>query len=203
MLTARSWTASASILAKWIALAELSLNTYGDLFSFSAISSALQNEDLANLEKLWLLLEEHHPKEFVLLQSMLTECKNLNKAHLPEHCSVSVPNIIPFLSGCRDLKSLSVFTIAFEDIFKDSSNNFEDHVNFVTSVLISNLPQFEANGKKFMTEEHDQQVKSLFETEFHLRLLWGSSGSTIDIDSRHAKFEKVIHALARLVKNLS
>ena len=186
-------------------MADFTLNTYGDYFGFAAIHSALHNKDLENLEKLWLLLEKLHPKEYEILRQLNELGRTLSSPLMPERQMV-VPNIIPFLSGCRDLKGLGVFKIVYQELFNDSTYKFEDHVEFVTSALISNLPQFEAIGKNFLTEDRDQEVKNLFETEFHLRLLWGSSNLSLsinEIDCRHAKFEKVIHALARLVKKLS
>ena len=45
-------------------------------------------------------------------------------------------------------------------------------------------------------------IKDLFRTELHLRLLWGSSGSLAPAEERHAKFEKVIGALATICKNI-
>ena len=51
-------------------------------------------------------------------------------------------------------------------------------------------------------DSEDPLIADLFRTELHLRLLWGSSGSLAPAEERHAKFEKVIGALATICKNI-
>ncbi len=222
LFTATNWDQSVRTLAKWIRVAGLTRTAFGDDLGFFGVVSALCNPHLAGLKMLWKCLERDYEAEDAAFRTeLLPAMRGLNELAEPspdDAISVTVPHIIPFLSGCKDLKERRTFRAMFGEVFGAPEDNksvdehplFQGHIAQVQKYL-KTLGDFKENAESTLTAEDlkceseaddASIVPDLFRTELHLRLLWGSTGCGAPADERHAKFEKVIAALAAICKNI-
>lgn len=133
----------------------------------------------------------------------------------------TIPHIVPFLSGCKDLKDKRTFRLLYKEIFlsspgdsdqslgdssKDSgdeSSLFQLHLAEMNKFL-QRIEDFKAQADTLMVnfKTSDEAKMEIFRTDFHLRLFWGSRGCMASTEERHMKFDKVINALATICKNI-
>ncbi|CAB4055084.1 unnamed protein product [Lepeophtheirus salmonis] len=109
ILTATSKEQSVALMAKWI-----------------SIASELSNNLLRGITSIWRKLNENYPEDSSCLEHELkSKLKILNEGKFEEIESsessfIVIPHIIPFLSGCKDLRGLKTFRNLFNEIFKFS-----------------------------------------------------------------------------------
>nr|XP_040576962.1 breast cancer anti-estrogen resistance protein 3 homolog isoform X1 [Lepeophtheirus salmonis] len=214
ILTATSKEQSVALMAKWISIAsELSNNLVG----FFNVVNALSNVKLRGITSIWRKLNENYPEDSSCLEHELkSKLKILNEGKFEEIESsetsfIVIPHIIPFLSGCKDLRGLKTFRNLFNEIFKFSKGVpipepfplFNSHIAYAQECSSEkSLDRFRENGLKYINDIEIQDeilLYDLFHTNFHLKLLWGSNGAVNQsCVERISKFEKVISVLANL-----
>ena len=261
ILGASSFGASVAALARWAAVAR-GCADLGDQLAMAAIVGALKNDHLRGLKGLWAEFEKQFPKEFEDLEGRLKPLlDSLNKPNLPletdnvlkdekdsskeESPKVTVPYVIPFICGCKDLKDRKAFRMVFEEIFLSEEEEEKDvevgergqadekegkHVSFSKreprrfgNVDPDSLPAFQHHLRRTHealqgcadlreaaaralgdfradADDVDSRASEAMRCQFHLRLLWGSRAARRGdpSDARHAKFSKVVRALAAI-----
>ena len=79
------------------------------------------NRELAGLKMLWACLAKDFPDEDKTFREGHTaNLEGLNKLQTPtphEEIAVTVPHLVPFLSGCKDLKDRRSFRLMFTEVF--------------------------------------------------------------------------------------
>jgi len=196
----------ADALSAWISTAR-ELFKSGDRFSLSALVLALNDERLRSLRSPWEVLRRERPKSSAELVDLTAAVRRSHdQADGDDGGNVALPDLAPYLSGCRDLKERRVFRKVFADIFgdraesPDASPAFQSHLRCVHEHL-KNLQQLKAAAAAVVAEAPqlaDPLLAEALDTRLHLRLLWGSKGATAAADERHCKFSRVVAALATL-----
>ncbi len=220
-----SFSRSVSLLAQWVSVGS-ECAALGSHLALSAIAGALGNTELRGLRGLWGALRREHPKEERELRERLwPEMKRLNREgimHVGDKGGgrekvLLVPHVVPFLSGCRDLKERRNFREVFREIFLEGKEEegkdvldpdtcplFQVHLRQVQQALQSAPALRDACSTALSDLVADPALEEISRCEFHLRLLWGSravsAGESVasTSDQRHAKFAKVVRALAMI-----
>ena len=106
------------------------------------------NRELAGLKMLWACLAKEFPEEDKTFweehKVNLERINKLQSATTPnEEIAVTVPHLIPFLSGCKDLKDRRSFRLMFAEVFGGGADGGVE-CDTVPADL-DNHPQFQAH----------------------------------------------------------
>jgi hypothetical protein len=210
-LAASNISESARIVAKWIRVSDEARVRLGNYFGFYSIASGLSNsEHLLAWSALWAQLKEDHFEEWQLLHGPIRESirivTDMSEA-MP--AQTTLPHLIPYLVDSVDISSKTVeaqrkeiTAIATDCDQCCDLSIFEAHCEQAYGFAA----QHEAFRKSAQLafrhiNTFEDLLLDLFRTEFHIRLLWGTNG-VVDypnnFDERHAKFAKVLTALASI-----
>uniref|UniRef100_A0A3P8UL67 SH2 domain-containing protein n=1 Tax=Cynoglossus semilaevis TaxID=244447 RepID=A0A3P8UL67_CYNSE len=174
----------ATVLHKFILLAQALKDHAHDLYSFSAVMKALDMSQVVRLQMTWRALRRNHTESAVLYEKKLKPFMNsLNEGDgesWPFTGPVAVPHLIPLL-----------MLMEGEDPVENSDRGCQ---------LLYDLLQ---SARSIAVHAEDYQrgwepVPELLEacrTEFALRLLWGHAGATASRNERYEKFDKILSAL--------
>ncbi|XP_061131442.1 breast cancer anti-estrogen resistance protein 3 homolog isoform X2 [Syngnathus typhle] len=181
----------ATVLHRFILLAQALKEHAHDLYAFSAVMKALDMPQVVRLQMTWRLLRRNHTESAVLFEKTLKPF--MNSLNDSDECisgvPVAVPHLIPVLLQMEDL-----------DFLEDSHRGCQ---------MLFDLLQA-ARRHAAQARQHQEHAKALlasgwtpvpelleaFRTEFALRLFWGQSGAEADSKERHEKFDKILCVLS-------
>lgn len=187
----------AALLHKTIQLAAELKSNMGNMFGFAAVMRALELPQISRLEQTWVTLRQRHTEGAILYEKKLKPfMKNLNDGKESSVLSsTTFPHIIPVLSLLERGVALGEGLEAWEsaevgvDIVMyhlEAARTIAHHGGIYKSNADTKLQDF---------QEHSE-IHELFQTEFQMRLLWGSRGSEGSQSERYEKFDKVLTALS-------
>ncbi|XP_049576006.1 breast cancer anti-estrogen resistance protein 3 homolog isoform X3 [Syngnathus scovelli] len=181
----------ATVLHKFILLAQALKEHAHDLYAFSAVMKALDMPQVVRLQMMWRLLRRNHTESAVLFEKTLKPF--MNSLNDSDECisgvPVAVPHLIPVL-----------LLMEGQDLVEDSHQGCQ---------MLFDLLQA-ARRHAAQARQHQEHAKALlasgwtpvpelleaFRTEFALRLFWGQSGAEADSKERHEKFDKILCVLS-------
>ncbi|KAM4622440.1 breast cancer anti-estrogen resistance protein 3 homolog isoform 2-T2 [Discoglossus pictus] len=182
----------ANTLHRIIQLASELRDFAGDLFAFSAVMKALTLPQVARLEQTWQALREMHTQSAITFQKQLKPAlRELDECHsLPPTDNVVVPHILPVLRVMEGEE--------------DWGGPLEDSCGRLLRVLQA-ARLYAANAELHMNKAEDKlggfephpELREAFQTEFSLRLFWGSKGATVEQSERYKKFDQILTVLSQ------
>ncbi|XP_030006383.1 SH2 domain-containing protein 3C isoform X2 [Sphaeramia orbicularis] len=187
----------AALLHKTIQLAAELKNNMGNMFGFAAVMRALELPQISRLEQTWVTLRQRHTEGAILYEKKLKPfMKNMNDGKESSILSsTSFPHIIPVLSllergmalgeGLEPWESAEV-GVDVVMYHLESARTIAHHGEIYRTNSETKLQGFQERA----------EIHEIFQTEFQMRLLWGSRGSEGSQSERYEKFDKVLTALS-------
>ncbi|XP_073334823.1 SH2 domain-containing protein 3C isoform X2 [Pagrus major] len=187
----------AALLHKTIQLAAELKSTMGNMFGFAAVMRALELPQISRLEQTWVTLRQRHTEGAILYEKKLKPfMKNMNDGKESSALSnTSFPHIIPVLS-------LLERGMAVGDALEpwESAEVGVDVVMYhleAARTIAHHGGIYRTNTEtKLQGLQERAEIHEIFQTEFQMRLLWGSRGSEGSQSERYEKFDKVLTALS-------
>ncbi|XP_054468448.1 SH2 domain-containing protein 3C isoform X2 [Anoplopoma fimbria] len=187
----------AALLHKTIQLAAELKSNLGNMFGFAAVMRALELPQISRLEQTWVTLRQRHTEGAILYEKKLKPfMKNMNDGKESNALSnTSVPHIIPVLSllerGMAVGEALEPWESAEVGVdvvmyHLEAARTIANHGEIYRTNTESKLQGFQERA----------EIHEIFQTEFQMRLLWGSRGSEGSQSERYEKFDKVLTALS-------
>uniref|UniRef100_A0A3P8UPS3 SH2 domain-containing protein n=1 Tax=Cynoglossus semilaevis TaxID=244447 RepID=A0A3P8UPS3_CYNSE len=158
----------ATVLHKFILLAQALKDHAHDLYSFSAVMKALDMSQVVRLQMTWRALRRNHTESAVLYEKKLKPFMNsLNEG------------------DARDLENSDRGCQLLYDLLQSARSiavHAEDYQSHAHSLLSGWEPV--------------PELLEACRTEFALRLLWGHAGATASRNERYEKFDKILCVLS-------
>ncbi|KAM8946687.1 breast cancer anti-estrogen resistance protein 3 homolog [Pelodytes ibericus] len=164
----------------------------GDLFAFSAVMKALMLPQVTRLEQTWQMLRQTYTQSAISFQKQLKPAlRELDEClSQPPVNNVVVPHILPVLKALEG-----------ED---DWGGPVEESCRRLLRVLqtarsnVANADQHWNNAEtKLKDFQPHPELREAFQTEFSLRMFWGSKGASVDQSERYKKFDKILSVLSQ------
>ncbi|XP_076004229.1 breast cancer anti-estrogen resistance protein 3 homolog isoform X2 [Genypterus blacodes] len=180
----------ATVLHKFITLAQALKEHAHNLYSFSAVMKALETPQIMRLEMTWQALRRNHTESAVLFEKTLKPFMNsLNEGDDSViQGPVALPHLIPLLMAMEG---------------DDPVENSERGCQLLYDVLQSarnaalHAPDYQRHADSLLTGwDPVPEMLEAFRTEFALRLFWGQSGAEASKEERYMKFDKILCVLS-------
>ncbi|XP_019128016.2 SH2 domain-containing protein 3C isoform X2 [Larimichthys crocea] len=187
----------AALLHKTIQLAAELKSNLGNMFGFAAVMRALELPQISRLEQTWVTLRQRHTEGAILYEKKLKPfMKNMNDGKESSALSnTSLPHIIPVLSLLERGMALGEALEPWE-----SAEVGVDVVMYhleAARTIAHHGGIYRTNAEtKLQGLQERAEIHEIFQTEFQMRLLWGSRGSEGSQSERYEKFDKVLTALS-------
>uniref|UniRef100_A0A670KKG5 SH2 domain containing 3A n=1 Tax=Podarcis muralis TaxID=64176 RepID=A0A670KKG5_PODMU len=183
----------AAILHKIIQLAVELWKSAGDLFALSAVMKALQLPQITRLEQTWRQLRQNHTQSAITFEKMLKPLMGcLNRAEgnsVPTLKEVAVPHILPLLCLMEG-----------EEVWGSNEETCDALLRTLEAArfMATNASAYRISAEaKLQGFQGTPELLEAFQTEFSLRLFWGSRGADVDRVERHKKFEQILTVLSQ------
>ncbi|XP_068561938.1 SH2 domain-containing protein 3C isoform X1 [Cebidichthys violaceus] len=187
----------AALLHKTIQLAAELKSSLGNMFGFAAVMRALELPQISRLEQTWVTLRQRHTEGAILYEKKLKPfMKNMNDGKESNAlANTSFPHIIPVLSllerGMAVGEALEPWESAEVGVdvvmyHLEAARTIAHHGGIYRTNTETKMQGFQERA----------EIHEIFQTEFQMRLLWGSRGSEGSQSERYEKFDKVLTALS-------
>ncbi|XP_067377055.1 SH2 domain containing 3Cb isoform X2 [Channa argus] len=192
----------ASLLHKIIQIAAELKSTMGNMFGFAAVMRALELPQVARLEQTWMALRQRHTEGAILYEKTLRPfMKSLNEGR--ESCPLSnttFPHVLPLLSLLEKSVAVGEGTELWETM-EVGVDVVMFHLGAARTIAqLGGIYRSNAENKLQGFQEQ-AEVLEIFQTDFQMRLLWGSRGAEEKQTLRHAKFDQVLTALSNKLES--
>uniref|UniRef100_A0A6J0TFW3 SH2 domain-containing protein 3A isoform X1 n=2 Tax=Pogona vitticeps TaxID=103695 RepID=A0A6J0TFW3_9SAUR len=165
----------------------------GDLFALSAVMKALQLPQIIRLEQTWKHLRQNHTQSAIIFEKELKPLMGrLNRAEgdsVPTLKEVAVPHILPLLCLMEG-----------EELWGDQGETCDVLLRTLEAArfIATNAAAYRVNAEaKLQGFQATPELLEAFQTEFSLRLFWGSKGAEADQAERYSKFERILTVLSQ------
>ncbi|XP_007433591.1 breast cancer anti-estrogen resistance protein 3-like [Python bivittatus] len=183
----------AATLHKVIQLALELWRPVGDLFALSAVMKALQLPQIARLEQTWRHLRQNYTQSAIIFEKELKPLLgNLNRAEGNSVFSpkeIAVPHILPLLSLMEG-----------EQLWDDNEETCEVLLRTLEAgrFVATNTGAYRISAEaRLQGFQGTPELLEVFQTEFSLRLFWGSKGAEAEQSERYKKFERILTVLSQ------
>ncbi|XP_074165998.1 SH2 domain-containing protein 3A [Sminthopsis crassicaudata] len=163
----------------------------GDLFALSSVMTALQMPQITRLEQTWRLLRQNHTEAALAFEKELKPfVRALDEGtEIGQPGEVALPHVVPV---ARLLEGVHLWGSDEESCERllwtlQGARAMASNVSHYREVARAKLKGFQPTPELY----------EAFQTEFALRLLWGSRGAGVGPAERHKKFHLVLSALSR------
>lgn len=227
VLAASNLGASAKVVAKWVRVAEETRKRLRNYFGFYAVGSAIASSPhLRTWSQLWNRVQEEWPEEWELLHGPIKHKVQKMKTNNDLNGEASLPHIIPLVVTIVDRQQQHVQSEEHQEAGSSLNNKVINELrtevitNAKNGMLCCDFAFYDIHQKQAqllasMAEVYQKNTElafrhitnfedlllDFFRTEFHVKLLWGSNGAVNypdNFEERHAKFSKVLSALASI-----
>ncbi|XP_055497418.1 breast cancer anti-estrogen resistance protein 3 isoform X1 [Leucoraja erinacea] len=188
----------AAVLAKIIQLALELKYSMGDLYAFSAIMKTLDMPQITRLEQTWIALRHKHTKIAIVYEKTLKPCiKALNEGREDVALSkTTIPHLMPLIT-LMERQFVTFETTELWETIDQGCEIMHKHLDDARSIA-HNAAVYKVNTKRILEDfEPDEEMLETFQTEFAMRLLWGSKGAQVNQTERYEKFTMILTALSR------
>ncbi len=155
---------------------------------------------IIRLRDMWLILRQNHTGSAYLFDTKLkTSFNSLNdgSSALPLQ-NVCIPHVGPVVHLLeRDLDSvMSQLPWEMSDPTLSGTEILLAHLD-TARIVASQFGLYRVMGSSVIGDmKEDGEMTDMFETELHLRLLWGQKGCGVNRNDRHNKFEQLLTILS-------
>ncbi|XP_076007223.1 SH2 domain-containing protein 3C-like [Genypterus blacodes] len=191
----------ASLVHKFIQIAAELKSNMGNMFGFAAVMRTLELPQVARLEQTWSSLRQRHTEGAILYEKTLKPfLKSLNDGK--ESCPLSnttFPHVVPLLSLLEKSVAVSDGTEPWETV-EAGVDVVMFHLGAARTIAqLGGIYQSNAENKLQAGTGFQEQAElmELFQSDFQMRLLWGSRGAEENQTQRFDKFDQVLTALSR------
>ncbi|KAI5744101.1 hypothetical protein M8J77_025711 [Diaphorina citri] len=211
ILTCGSDSERAEILNKWIQVAVDTKTALGNLFGFSNIMLGLMMPQIQRLSVTWHVLRQKFTDSAFSFEAKLRPTlKSMNECTNPNAPNTTIPYMLPLillqersledLSSQNSLECLNLVSSCIT-CWETSSSDFGLSIlfNHLESArkLTEGLHTFQRNSQIVLQDSKvDDLLLDMFRTEFHLKFLWGSKGSSVNFLQRYKKFEQILNVMS-------
>ncbi|XP_051269446.1 SH2 domain-containing protein 3C isoform X1 [Dicentrarchus labrax] len=187
----------AALLHKTIQLAAELKSNLGNMFGFAAVMRALELPQISRLEQTWVTLRQRHTEGAILYEKKLKPfMKNMNDGKESSALSnTSFPHIIPVLSLLERGMALGEALEPWESA-EVGVDVVMYHLEAARTIAHHGGIYRTYAETKLQGLQERAEIREIFQTEFQMRLLWGSRGSEGSQSERYEKFDKVLTALS-------
>ncbi|XP_068939001.1 SH2 domain-containing protein 3A [Petaurus breviceps papuanus] len=163
----------------------------GDLFALSSVMTALQLPQITRLERTWRLLRQNHTEAALAFEKELKPfVRALDEGvGIGEPGEVALPHIVPV---AQLLEGVQLWGSA-----EESCERLLGTLRGARTMANNASRYREAARARLKGFQPTPELCEAFQTEFALRLLWGSRGAGAGQTERHKKFHLVLSALSR------
>ncbi|XP_045206378.2 breast cancer anti-estrogen resistance protein 3 homolog isoform X2 [Mercenaria mercenaria] len=192
----------ASMLSQWIQIAMETKGTLGNLFGFENVMEGLMSEQIQRLRDTWMVLRQSHTGSAFLFDTKLKSAfRTLHdgSGSLPVQ-DICIPGINPIVQLLeRTLDDESYFPWESSDI-NNGLDTMLIHLD-LARVVTAQCGVYRVTGNALTKDlEQDQEKMEVFQTEFHLRFLWGFKGAGVARSERHNKFNMLLTAYSEKIE---
>lgn len=198
-LTCGKVTERAKMLSQWIQIAVDLRTTFGNLFGFASVMEGLTSEHITRLRDTWLILRRNHTSSAFQFDTKLKSAYKslMDGSGLLPLQNVSIPDIAPLVFLLeRDESSLTNY-LPWE--LSDQNSGLDILlIHLDTARLITaQCGLYKVTAENVMkTVKFEDVISDVFQTEFHLRILWGAKGATVERSERQKKYEQLLAVLS-------
>ncbi|XP_078264381.1 breast cancer anti-estrogen resistance protein 3 isoform X2 [Rhinoraja longicauda] len=188
----------AAVLAKIIQLALELKYSMGDLYAFSAVMKTLDMPQITRLEQTWTALRRKHTQSAIVYEKTLKPCiKALNEGREDVALSkTTIPHLMPLIT-LMERQFVTFETMELWETIDQGCEIMLKHLDDARSIA-HNASAYKVNTKRILEDfEPDEEMLETFQTEFAMRLLWGSKGAQVNQTERYEKFTMILTALSR------
>uniref|UniRef100_A0A674J8F4 SH2 domain containing 3A n=1 Tax=Terrapene triunguis TaxID=2587831 RepID=A0A674J8F4_9SAUR len=189
----------AATLHKIIQLAVELKGSAGDLFALSAVMKGLQLPQIARLDQTWQKLRQSHTESAIAFEKDLKPFVkrirlggggggSLTWACVPP-AWVAVPHLLPLISLMEG-----------EQLWDDHEESCDLLLRTLESArsIATSAGAYKATAEaKLQGFQATPELLEAFQTEFALRLFWGSKGAAADRAERYRKFDAILTVLSQ------
>ncbi|KAM9810485.1 SH2 domain containing 3Cb [Neosynchiropus ocellatus] len=187
----------AALLHKVICIAAELKSSMGNLFGFAAVMRALELPQVTRLEQTWAALRQRHTDAAVLYEKTLRPfMKSLNEGR--ENCPLSstcFPHVLPLLALLERSVAVGEGAEPWETL-DAGVDVVMFHLGAARTVAqLGGVYRTNAENR-LQGFQNRSDISEVFNTDFQMRLLWGSKGAAETQVLRFAKFDQVLTALS-------
>ncbi|XP_032426493.1 SH2 domain-containing protein 3C isoform X1 [Xiphophorus hellerii] len=187
----------AALLHKTIQLAAELKSNLGNMFGFAAVMRALEMPQISRLEQTWVTLRQRHTEGAILYEKKLKPfLKNMNDGKESSvMSSTSFPHILPVLSLLERGAAVGEVLEPWES--SEAGVDVVMHHLEAARTIAHHGDIYKTTAEtRLQGLQERAEIHEVFQTEFQMRLLWGSRGSEGNQSERYEKFDKVLTALS-------
>uniref|UniRef100_A0A8C5N9X7 SH2 domain containing 3Ca n=1 Tax=Gouania willdenowi TaxID=441366 RepID=A0A8C5N9X7_GOUWI len=186
----------AALLHKAIQLAAELKSSLGNMFGFAAVMRALELPQISRLEQTWVTLRQRHTDGAILYEKKLKPfIKNMNDGKGDALSSTTFPHVLPVLSLLERGVAVGETMEPWES--SEAGVDVVMHHLEAARTIAHHGRIYRTNTElKMQGFQGRAEILEIFQTEFQMRLLWGSRGSEGNQSERYEKFDKVLTALS-------
>ncbi|XP_054896450.1 SH2 domain-containing protein 3C isoform X2 [Poeciliopsis prolifica] len=187
----------AALLHKTIQLAAELKSNLGNMFGFASVMRALEMPQISRLEQTWVTLRQRHTEGAILYEKKLKPfLKNMNDGKESSvMTSTSFPHILPVLSLLERGAAVGEVLEPWES--SEAGVDVVMHHLEAARTIAHHGDIYKTTAEsKLQGLQERAEIHEVFQTEFQMRLLWGSRGSEGNQSERYEKFDKVLTALS-------
>uniref|UniRef100_A0A3B5LEZ8 SH2 domain containing 3Ca n=1 Tax=Xiphophorus couchianus TaxID=32473 RepID=A0A3B5LEZ8_9TELE len=185
----------AALLHKTIQLAAELKSNLGNMFGFAAVMRALEMPQISRLEQTWVTLRQRHTEGAILYEKKLKPfLKNMNDGKSSVMSSTSFPHILPVLSLLERGAAVGEVLEPWES--SEAGVDVVMHHLEAARTIAHHGDIYKTTAETRLQLQEQAEIHEVFQTEFQMRLLWGSRGSEGNQSERYEKFDKVLTALS-------
>ncbi|XP_043834622.1 SH2 domain-containing protein 3A [Dromiciops gliroides] len=163
----------------------------GDLFALSSVMTALQLPQITRLERTWRLLRQNHTEAALAFEKELKPfVRALDEGvGIGQPGEVALPQIVPVAQLLEGVQLWGSHEESCELLLQTLQG---------ARAIANNASHYqEAARARLKGFQPTPELCEALQTEFVLRLLWGSRGAGAGQAERHKKFHLVLSALSR------
>ncbi|XP_078324397.1 breast cancer anti-estrogen resistance protein 3 homolog isoform X7 [Crassostrea virginica] len=198
-LTCGKVTERAKMLSQWIQIAVELRSTFGNLFGFASVMEGLTSDHITRLRDTWLILRRNHTSSAFQFDTKLKSAYKslMDGSGLLPLQNVSIPDIAPLVCLLeRDESSLDTF-LPWE--VSDQNSGLDILLTHLDTarLITAQCGLYRVTAQNVMkTTKSEDLISDVFQTEFHLRVLWGAKGSIVERLERQNKYEQLLAVLS-------
>ncbi|XP_077391706.1 breast cancer anti-estrogen resistance protein 3 isoform X2 [Festucalex cinctus] len=177
-------------------------DTVGDLFAFTALMKALELPQISRLEETWTTLRRNYTQTAISYEKTLKPFyKNLYEGTARSPAVVCVPLLLPLLT----LMERAAVSPEGAELWETSDQGCDIMLRHLQAArdVARHAQTYTDNAQRVMRGfQCDEDLLEVFQTDFQLRLLWGSRGASVNQSDRYSKFNLILTALSRKLEPL-